>query len=246
MVSVGVADSNEAVGSEQRPAARVRSVSAATRPRRATRGAAVRPVNPTRARVLAAALTLFNDRGTARVTTNHIAAEAGLSPGNLYYWFRNKQQVIRALVEQWLHDVEAQVAEVHEQPAHVHALWDDLSRNADLERRYRFVRRELLALMHDDPELALACRNTYQRRLASQVAYVCRLVQVGVLRAPEPPRTPEDIAVALWLVAEYWSVHHELITDDAVRRRRESGIRPTLAVLSPYLTEQGVLALETL
>lgn len=207
---------------------------------------AVRAVNPTRRRVLAAALVLFNERGTAHVTTNHIAAAAGLSPGNLYYWFRNKQEVVRALVEQWMAEVDEQFAEAHDQPAQVHTLWEDLGRATEVERRYGFVRRELLALVHDDPELAGACRRTYARRVAAQTDYVRRLVRVGVLEPPVPPRTLEDLALALWLVAEQWATHSALMTDDAARRRRETGIRPMLVVLTPYLTEQGLRAFEVL
>ena len=50
-------------------------------------------------RILDAALTLFNEGGTAVASTNHIAAACGISPGNLYYHFRNKEEIIRALFE---------------------------------------------------------------------------------------------------------------------------------------------------
>lgn len=206
----------------------------------------VRVVNPTRQRVLAAALPLFNERGTAHVTTNHIAAAGGLSPGNLYYWFRNKQQVVRALVEQWMAEVGEYVAEMIDQPANVHALWDDLSRTADLERRYCFIRRETLSLLHDDAELASVYRIAYRRWIDARVEYVHRLVRAGMLRAPVPPRTLEDLAVALWLVTEYWPTHQALLAVDDPYGRLSAGIRPMLVVLGPYLTEQGVRALEIL
>jgi AcrR family transcriptional regulator len=203
-------------------------------------------INPTRQRVLSAALALFNERGTAHVTTNHIAARASLSPGNLYYWFRNKGEIIDVLVRQWMDEVERHAAEAHEQPAHVHALWDDLGRAAEIERRYEFVRREVVALLHDDARLAQAYRETYRRRLAAQLAYAKRLVAAGVLVEPEPPRTLEDLVLALWLIAEYWPTHEALSPAPLDARRRDSGVRPLLAVLMPYLTGSGRRSLEVL
>jgi AcrR family transcriptional regulator len=101
----------------------------------------------TRERILATALRLFNEAGTAPVSTNHIADALGISPGNLYYHFRNKEEIIRALFEQQF------------------ARWDEpntlsderMPTLADLQQivratfvtawEYRFIYRELIALL---------------------------------------------------------------------------------------------------
>ncbi|MBO0607823.1 TetR/AcrR family transcriptional regulator [Myceligenerans salitolerans] len=49
--------------------------------------------------ILRAAAVVFADRGYDAATTNAIAAEAGISPGSLYQFFRNKDEVAKGLSE---------------------------------------------------------------------------------------------------------------------------------------------------
>ena len=51
----------------------------------------------TRDRIVETSRELFNEEGASRVTTNHIAAAMTISPGNLYYHFRDKEEIIREI-----------------------------------------------------------------------------------------------------------------------------------------------------
>ena len=62
--------------------------------------------------ILQTATTLFNQRGTAKVSTNHIAEEAGISPGNLYYHYKDKLHIIREIYEQMILDWETLYTQV--------------------------------------------------------------------------------------------------------------------------------------
>lgn len=70
-----------------RTTAAERSIRPRKRPRQAR-------AHETRARIIDAAARVFATRGYASGTTNHIAAEAGLSVGSLYQYFPNKDSIL--------------------------------------------------------------------------------------------------------------------------------------------------------
>jgi len=56
-------------------------------------------MSQTKQRIVDTAERLFNEVGTGAVSTNQIAASMGISPGNLYYHFGNKDEIVVAALE---------------------------------------------------------------------------------------------------------------------------------------------------
>lgn len=200
----------------------------------------------TRARILDAARRLFNERGTTAVSTNHVAADAGISPGNLYYHFADKREIIRAL--------HARYAAAHED------LWEpspDAKRNLAMLREnvaagmalaweYRFFERELLALLRADPELHAAYAEVYERRLGEWLAFGAQLVAQGMMREPRPPRTLSDLVIAVWLIATNWLSFLDVTGDPQDPLQVARGGDLILVALDPYLTAQARRQFENL
>ena len=49
----------------------------------------------TKDKIIQTSISLFNEHGERAISTNHIASSLGMSPGNLYYHFKNKEDIIR-------------------------------------------------------------------------------------------------------------------------------------------------------
>jgi AcrR family transcriptional regulator len=193
----------------------------------------------TRDRILDTALGLFNERGTAAVSTNHVAAEAGLSPGNLYYHFADKQEIIRALHERYAAANEG-LWEPGAMPASLAGLRGGLSRAMELAWEYRFFERELLALLRADPLLRERYRQVYERRLGQWLAFGEQLVAQGAVRPPQPPATIRDLSVAVWLIGGSWMSFLEVTGDPQDPGQVAKGADLVLAVLGPYLTRHDI------
>ncbi|MEV4113586.1 TetR/AcrR family transcriptional regulator [Nonomuraea sp. NPDC049695] len=56
------------------------------------------------AEILDAAESVIAEVGYPEMTTNHVAARAGMSPGSLYQFFRNKEEILDGLVARYTVD----------------------------------------------------------------------------------------------------------------------------------------------
>ena len=157
----------------------------------------------TKDRILQISLQLFNERGERTVTTNHIAAEMNISPGNLYYHFRNKQEIIKELMEQY-----------QQETLNLLALPDDRAVNANDKIRYfqvlssqmwdyRFLHRDVYHLVENNDDF----RKIYPR-FAGKVMQQGQNIYQAFVDAGLMQMTPSEIEaliINLWIVLTNWT-----------------------------------------
>ena len=190
----------------------------------------------TRGGVVEAAVRLFNERGTAAVSTNHIAEAAGISPGNLYYHFRNKEEIIRAAFDRVDAHWEASYALPRGRPPALEDLRVAVEETYAGLWEYRFFYRELGALTRRDPELARRFRALRGRGLTGTEALLRHFVEAGVLRRPGDPAALPELAKTLMLVAEFWLPFEEAGEESMGPERVREGAALMMRVLEPRLT----------
>jgi len=101
-------------------------------------------------KILETARKLFNESNTQAVTTNHIAKAMGISPGNLHYHYRNREEIIRELYRQLINE---STLEVDELPKDIHTLNTHHKLLIKIQWKYRFFFRELIFLFSRDEAL---------------------------------------------------------------------------------------------
>jgi len=147
-----------------------------------------KPPRRTRERILETSLALFNREGEPHITTADIADEMNISPGNLYYHFRNKDDIIGELYAAY----EKSVMPLFAVPADtdVEDLWFLLHVLFERMRDYRFLYRDLDEITSRNRKLALRVADLL-RSFDGTVLELCRsLVRSGRMRASERELSP--------------------------------------------------------
>ena len=190
----------------------------------------------TRERILETSLALFNRFGAPQVTTADIADEMNISPGNLYYHFGNKDEIVFALFAAYEARVLPLYAHRGDRHLGVDDLWLWLHLWFEQMWSFRFLYRDLDELTSRNRKLG-ARFGALLRKGAATVVEFCRgMVAAGTMHASD--REIEALAQNVLLVATYWPSY------DQVRRAEHNaapevdagrGAYQVLALFGPYL-----------
>ena len=156
----------------------------------------------TRERILALSLRLFNEIGEPNVTTSAIADEMEISPGNLYYHFRNKEDIVNALFEDFEREIDRVLEAADVQKASVEDAWFLLHLVFETIWKHRFLYRDLNDLLSRNRRLESYFKQLLERKTAAARALCAALAERGELVAS--PREIDTLAVNMVVVATYW------------------------------------------
>ncbi len=157
---------------------------------------------PTRERILDSALDLFNERGSHQVTTNHIAEAMGISPGNLYYHFKNKAHIIRELLAHLIHRFDTILTQDQGSPSGPDLLVFFIDQSADLIYAYRFIYVELAALLNQDDEFKQMYQAVKARRATEFELLFDAVSAMGVFQRPLSSHERDALFFVVWCFAE--------------------------------------------
>jgi AcrR family transcriptional regulator len=156
----------------------------------------------TRGRILETSLLLFNRLGEPNVTTADIAGEMEISPGNLYYHFRNKDEIIAELFGMFERRLDGLLTEPEGRRAGVEDLWLLLHLLFEAMWEHRFLFRDLDEILSRNRKLATRFA-LIMHRGSRTVIELCRaMVATGAMDASE--REIAALADNVALIATYW------------------------------------------
>jgi AcrR family transcriptional regulator len=201
----------------------------------------------TRERILETSLDLFNRLGESHVTTADIAGEMNISPGNLYYHFRNKDDIIGELYAAYEARVQPLLADPQGRRVDVEDLWLMLHLLFEHMWAYRFLYRNLDEIASRIARIGLRVSALLRRSETTMIELFRSMVAGGSMRASES----ELVAVArnVIVVSTYWMSFYRLghpgrTGDGEIDIGR--GAYQVLALIAPFLVGDARALLDRL
>jgi len=197
----------------------------------------------TRDRILDTALALFNEAGVVHVSTNAIAEELEISPGNLYYHFRSKDDIVKDLFARYEQEMLATLAVPGERLPDLEDVWFFLHTLFEVIGRYRFIYRNFNDVSQDLPGLRKRFQAILDLKAHTAATYIAGLVEAGVMQASAAER--EALARNIVLLTTCWLSFADVLPEGAAGGP-DLAVWQVISLVSPFLRQPERSQLERL
>ncbi len=187
---------------------------------------------------------MFNTQGEPHVTTNHIADELEISPGNLYYHFRNKDDIIEQLFARYEERMDAALATPTGRLPGLEDIWLQLHLVFECIWDYRFLYRDLVEILSRNRRIRMRFARILKRADDSAHLVMRGLSQAGIMRATAAELA--GTATNVLVIATFWLNYAAARGDKDEQVAIRLGIVQVMMLLAPFLRDAERVHLNTL
>ena len=199
----------------------------------------------TRDRILNTSLELFNTVGEPNVTTLLISDELDISPGNLYYHFKSKAEIVNELFAAY----EAELLEMLSVPEEADISLDDQALFLHLVfeaiARYRFIYQDLVNILTRYDNLQNRFRRILRAKEKAFIVIAESLQRQGLMQLADHELSA--LCEQMCLTMTYWVSFESLShLDNRDQTDLGRGVFQVMTLLAPYLNgaaRQQVIAM---
>ncbi len=189
-------------------------------------------------RILEVTLELFNRFGEPNVSTTLISAELGISPGNLYYHYPAKDELINSLFERYERSL-GELLSASEGVRNVEDAWFFLHSLFEIIWEYRFLYRDLNDLLSKNRLLETRFQTVLKNKSRAVRQLLDGMSRHGAVsmdaRESEPTATSMVVVLTYWLSFEYVRDPRNALEPDNAQQALLRGAHHVLNLLAPYL-----------
>ncbi|OGB09535.1 MAG: TetR family transcriptional regulator [Burkholderiales bacterium RIFCSPHIGHO2_12_FULL_61_11] len=189
-------------------------------------------------RILEVTLDLFNRFGEPNVSTTLISAELGISPGNLYYHYPAKDELINSLFDRYEKALN-ELLDASDGVRNVEDAWFFMHTLFELIWQYRFLYRDLNDLLSKNRRLETHFQEILKNKTRAVKTLLDGMSRAGAVsidsRELEATATGMVVVLTYWLSFEYVRDPRNALEPGKAQAALLRGAQHVLNLLIPYL-----------
>jgi AcrR family transcriptional regulator len=194
----------------------------------------------TRQKIVDTALTLFNLKGADQVSIRDVASKAGISHGNLCYYFPNIENLVENLYLQLAAEQDELFIRMTAKDVSLQTLKASSKESLTLLYKYRFLMLDFVAVMRKSKQVRAHYRHLFKLRKDQFRNVFAWMIAEGYLRPEMYPGHYEKVIEQMFIVGDFWMASSEILYDGKEKDKIAHYADIIDHVLFPYLTPKAM------
>lgn len=187
---------------------------------------------------------LFEEKGIQRVSLRDVAAAAGVSVGNLTYYYPKKEDLLLAILEKGKETFWPILSSIPDEPKEVLHFLVKAAMTLQLALAHSFVHRELTSLCTKYKSIREAMAEGRENFYHILLEAFDKLRRAGLFREDIPIRNYSNLAYTIIVCTSRWREQAEIFRYDTLPHPKIS--ESIIMLIQPYLTEEGIRNLKNI
>ena len=192
----------------------------------------------TKDKIIETSVKLFNEKRCLNTSTRHISNELGISVGNLYYHFKNKEEILIEIFLRYVNAVFKEISFLNHSQDEIFLLKNFLVDTLDSNIEYRFLHLELNLLLISFSKF----KTIMQEQLKLEIKMIKELlyhqIKYGYLKQLNEIEI-EFLVSNSWILASSNLSYWNLLSDDIIKNVKKGSLN-VYYLIKPYLTQKSL------
>ena len=192
----------------------------------------------TKEKIIETSIKLFNEKGCLNTSTRHIADELGISIGNLYYHYKNKEEILIEIFTKYVNIILKEVNAIDYDKDEMFLFKDFLLDNLETDIKYRFLHLELSILLITFPKF----KRIMEEQLQNEIKMIKKLINHQILYGYIKQIESYEIDFLVsnsWIIVTSNLLYWNLLSNNLIENAKKGSLN-MYYLIKPYLTEKSL------
>lgn len=189
--------------------------------------------------IIEISIKLFNEKGCLNTSTRHIADELGISVGNLYYYFKNKEEIIIAIYEEFMNLISKYLIFNDEDNEKAFDFYIFFTAQLKIAIKYKFINQEMLPLYQKFPKVKKVIKNNMEEKYKELKRLYKHQMKHGFMIILNDDEL--NFLISNTIILRQHGTIYWLLLDIKNEEQEKLSVINFLYFIKPYITQKGLV-----